>query len=77
MEEKLTIRQVLEITMRLLEGIEVPMKYMERIGSPIMNAIHNISACIEASKLAEGKTPPDVIDAEEPEGEENGNDHAE
>jgi hypothetical protein len=74
MEEKLTIRQVLEITVGLLEGIEVPMKQMEKIGAPVMNAIHNLQMCIEAQKLAEGKAP---ADAEEPEGEENGNDHAE
>ena len=68
-ENKMTIRQVLEITMGLLEGIEVPMKYMESIGGPIMNAIHNLGACIQATDLAEAQNRKQAEAAEEPEAE--------
>lgn len=78
-ENKMTIRQVLEITVGLLEGIEVPMKQMEKIGQPVMNAIHNLQMCIQASAMAEAQAREQAETAEEPEAEEeeNGNDDAE
>jgi hypothetical protein len=53
MEEKLTIKQVLEITAGILEGIEVPMKYMDSIGYPVSNAIRNLKICIDAQNQAD------------------------
>ena len=70
MEDKMTIRQVMEITMGLLENIEVPMKYMESIGGPIMNAIHNLGACIQATDMAEAMARKQAEAAEEPKAEE-------
>ena len=79
MDEKLTIAQVLEITGGLLEGIEVPMKQMEKIGQPVMNAIHNLQMCIQASAMAETQAREQAEAPEEPEAEEeeNGNADAE
>lgn len=48
MEEKLTLTQVLEITVGMLEEIEVPMKYMDQIGIPVAKSINNIKICIDA-----------------------------
>ena len=69
-ENKMTIRQVLELTMGLLEGIEVPMKYMESIGGPIMNAIHNLGACIQATDMAEAQAREQAAETEAPAEEE-------
>lgn len=61
MEEKLTITQVLEITVGMLEEIEVPMKCMDSIGVPVARAIMNLKACINSQKPQES---PEETDGE-------------
>jgi len=62
MEEKLTINQVLNITIDILEGIDVPVKKLETIGVPIKRAVGNLLLCIQAgekSEAANGTEPQD------------------
>ena len=49
MEERLTIKQVLIITLDMLRSIgTVPLEESEHIGVPISNAIKNRAVCIDA-----------------------------
>lgn len=48
MEERMTIDQVLAVTIDILEGIDVPMKKLETIGIPIQRAVGNLRLCIQA-----------------------------
>ena len=49
MEESLTIKQVLIITLDMLRSIgTVPLEESEHIGVPISNAIKNLAVCIDA-----------------------------
>lgn len=48
MEEKITVEQALEMTMKQLGAISIPVGLIEQIGIPINKAIHNIGACLEA-----------------------------
>ena len=48
MDERMTIREVLESTMHLLEGISVPAVLIREIGMPVDGAITNLRACIDA-----------------------------
>ncbi len=48
MEEKMTIRQVLEITAEALGAIQVPVRLQEQIAEPIRRCIGNLQLCMEA-----------------------------
>lgn len=50
MEENgtMTIRDLLELTMKELEGINVPILYADTIARPLWNATQNLKTCIEA-----------------------------
>lgn len=49
MEEKLTIKQVLMMTLNQLRGIGmIPIEASEQVGVPVCGAIKNIEACIQA-----------------------------
>lgn len=72
MEERMTIDQVLNITIDILEGIDVPMKKLEAIGVPIKQAIGNLYLCIQAmeesraKQQAEAKPELSVVPCDEP-----------
>ena len=54
MEERLTIKQVLIITLDMLRSIgTVPLEESEHIGVPISRAIRNLEECINA--ISEGE----------------------
>ena len=59
MEEKYTVKQVLEITVNILNNIRVPVGMMDGIGLPISQAVGNLRVLMEAIK-------------DEKEGEEDG-----
>lgn len=53
-ENRMTVREVLEITVRNLKSIAVPVELMETIGQAVLGSIRNIEACIEAMDGAGG-----------------------
>ena len=48
MDNKMTIDQVLKITVETLEGLKVPVSLIDEISIPVARAISNIRMCIEA-----------------------------
>lgn len=54
MENKeMTVRQALEATKAILDGISVPVALMEQIGAPLKAAVDNMAIMIESIKNAE------------------------
>lgn len=54
MENKeMTVRQALETTKAILDGISVPVALMEQIGAPLKAAADNLGIIIEGIKNAE------------------------
>lgn len=54
MENKeMTVRQALETTKAILDGISVPVALMEQIGAPLKAAADNMAIIIEGIKNAE------------------------
>ena len=47
-ERKLTIKEVLEVVVRNLEAISVPVGLNDQITVPIKQSVKNINACIKA-----------------------------
>ena len=43
---KMTCDQVIEITVNILNNIEVPVRLFDKIGTPIKSAIWNLEKCI-------------------------------
>lgn len=58
-QETMTIEQVLEATAGLLGRIRVPAGETEEIGVPILHAIGNLNACIEAIRRKEQEEAED------------------
>lgn len=50
MEEKLTVAQVLEITVNILSGIQIPVTLTQSVGGPVMTAVNNLQQCLNAMK---------------------------
>lgn len=48
MENVVTVKQVVEETIKLLNGINVPAEKIREIGIPIMQAVENLNMCISA-----------------------------
>jgi len=46
--EKLTIEEVLKITIKGMKEIEIPVTMVEKIGIPVSRAIHNLEECVIA-----------------------------
>lgn len=72
MEERLSIEQVLEITVNLLSGISIPASLVESVGVPISRGIGNLKACLTA--IEREKQEKEII-VEEPEEEETAGDN--
>ena len=70
MEEVMTIKDVLKVTIKLLESIRIPVALSEEVGIPIAKSIMNLNVCVnvmnEAEKKAEAKEKEDgrEVDAE-------------
>ena len=43
-----TVRDVLEVTMRQLNRVMVPVEMINQVGIPIRDAVHNMQMCVEA-----------------------------
>lgn len=52
---KMTIKQVLEETIRIMGGINVPVMLKEQIADPLANAIANLALCVNAIDAADAK----------------------
>ena len=50
----MTVKEVLEITINILNQVNVPVGLIQQIGEPIANAIGNLTACVEGMEKAEG-----------------------
>lgn len=51
-KEKYTAEEVLEITMRLLQEIRIPIALVEDIGIPVRRAIENLRIVLQAGNAA-------------------------
>lgn len=68
---EMRVRDVLEVTNRMLERVQVPVGMINQVGIPIRDAVHNIQMCIDAIDRDEAEQ------AEEPEIEEPAEDEQE
>lgn len=50
---EMTVRQALEVTKAILDGISVPVALMEQIGGPLKAAADNLGTIIEGIEQAE------------------------
>ena len=48
--DTMTLKQVLQETYGILQGISVPIGLMQQIALPIMDAMENIGHCVESIK---------------------------
>ena len=55
MDGKLTVREVLEITVNNLQGIMLPVELSETAGQTILGSIRNLTACINAMDRQESE----------------------
>ena len=53
MNETMTIKEVLSITVQNLRGIMLPVELMETAGQAIVGSVKNLEACISAMEEAE------------------------
>lgn len=53
MNETMTIRQVLEETVKILNGIQIPISMAEQIAGPLLGCVQNLNACIRAMEQKE------------------------
>lgn len=42
------VRDVLEVTVRMLERVQITVDEVDRIGIPVRDAVHNMKMCVEA-----------------------------
>lgn len=64
----MTIDEVLEITINMLNGVNVPVCLMDQIGTPISQAIGNLTECVKALKEnGEKETKQDEPETQEEE----------
>lgn len=63
MKETMSIREVLDITIKNLRGIMLPVELMETTGQALIGSIRNLEACVsamdEAERSAEHGADPD------------------
>ena len=60
----MTIDQVLEVTVEILNGIMIPVGLMEKVGVPISHAVGNLQLCVEEIRK---ESAPKEEEADEPE----------
>ena len=49
-KDKYTAEEVIEITIRLLQEIRIPIEFVEDIGIPVRRAIENLRIVLQAPK---------------------------
>lgn len=59
----MTVKEVLEVTVGILAGVNVPVALLQQIGEPIAAAIGNLNACIDGMNQAEVKANGNDADA--------------
>ena len=52
-EKKISIMEMLEMTAKMIEEIQVPVAYADQISRPLCHALYNLKMCIEAAKNPE------------------------
>lgn len=62
---EMRVRDVLEVTNRMLERVQVPVGMINQVGIPIRDAVHNIRMCIDAIDR-EAETQAKEPEIEEP-----------
>lgn len=50
--EQMTVEQVIDITIGILEGISLPVGMIEQVGIPVSRAVSNLKQCAEAMNRA-------------------------
>lgn len=70
MEEKMTLQEVLELTVRELREISVPIDLIDTIGMKVKDAVHNISVCINVMAEAQAAQAQEAPGEEEQDGRE-------
>lgn len=63
---QVTVAQVVEMTIRNLEDINVPVRLKEQIATPISQAIHNLREVQAAWAREEAKAKAEAEEEEEP-----------
>lgn len=48
MDKPMTVREVIEVTIRELSRVMIPANMVREIGVPVSNAIHNLEMCRDA-----------------------------
>ena len=48
MEERMTVEEVIKVTVRLLGEIQIPVTMIDQVGAPIRAAVNNLNACLNA-----------------------------
>ena len=56
-EKKMTIEEVLELTVRQLQAVNIPIGLIEQVGAPISIAVQNLNACLESIRKSEEEQP--------------------
>ena len=67
-EQKLTVNEVLKLTVDQLRAISIPAELTESIGLPVLRAIRNLTECIRAMEEA-GKAGKEQEDGREADAE--------
>ena len=72
-DNPMRVRDVLEVTMRMLGRMQITVDEVDRIGIPARDAIHNMQMCVDAidrEKARQAEEPEIEIVGEEPAEEE-------
>ena len=55
MEQTMTIKEVLTLTIQQLKGIMIPVELSDSVGMKVKDAINNIGACVQAMETAQAE----------------------
>lgn len=62
--QRMTIDQVLEMTVQMLEGVMIPVGLLEKVGQPMHTAIGNIRVCAEAYRKEQEQRAKEAQESE-------------
>lgn len=68
--QQVTVKEVLQATIDILNGINIPVSMLDQIGNPIKVCANNLTECVKAIEAAEPKAEEEES-GEEQVGEEN------
>lgn len=55
MEQKMTIKEALTLTIQQLRGIMIPVELSDTVGMKVKDAMNNIGVCIQAMETAQAE----------------------